>query len=318
LNKIFDPAFDLPLSQTGSVNFNTAEQLATNITNILRQEVDTLTLLEMYNKALTFGATLATPYSNIELLDTSNPLTALNNIAEKQTSLPTNDYDVSTPFVGRCVVGSHKLYNYLIGKNGISVVGSDRAFLTQVQGVEGYFDNAEIKNNAYKGVIFGYDYFIAPDSFLPTPVSGTIHGIATHASATTRAMTPTLTKILDNQTTFGKLLQYFRKWNVLCFRPYMVYPIASATAKIATLATPTTLANDAGTVSWVGDENAVSYQVYIDGVANGDPVTALVKDISASIAATATYKITVKAFGTGTVFANSALSAELSIVVTGT
>jgi hypothetical protein len=98
----------------------------------------------------------------------------------------------------------------------------------------------------------------------------------------------------------------------------MVYPIASATAKIATLATPTTLANDAGTVSWVGDENAVSYQVYIDGVANGDPVTALVKDISASIAAPATYKITVKAFGTGTVFANSALSAELSIVVTGT
>lgn len=78
-----------------------------------------------------------------------------------------------------------------------------------------------------------------------------------------------------------------------------------------TVATPE-LTADGNVVSWVAVENAASYQVYVDGVAVGEPQTATSYDLSAMTPGS--YKVSVKAIAVDG-YLDSNVSDEVSIEI---
>lgn len=229
LNRI-DPIFQVPQAQQGMLNFSVAEQIAYNVGGFVQEQIDKDTLEEIYTKAVTFGATKA--YSNVIKVtigaNDGAEFAALQKANNYLTNLPANNYDTSAPVAGRCQVCTQSMYDAYISKNGVSVVGSEFAFKTLVKGVEGYTEDELISNSAYRGQIYGFNTYIAPDAFFPTPNTGKVYAIVTHPIATTRAMHTEESRIVPATDFYGDLWQGAYQYGILCTRPHMVAIIASS------------------------------------------------------------------------------------------
>lgn len=229
LNRI-DPIYNIPQAQQGMLNYSVAEAVAYNVGGFVSEQIDKDTIEEIYTAATTFGATLSPNYSNVFKVDLStagSAFSALQSAYNYLTNLPTNNYDTSAPVAGRCQVVTQSVYNDYIGTKGVIVAGSDLAFKTLVNGVEGYTEPSEIVNTAYKGMIFGCNTFVAPDSFFPAPSTGSVYGIVTHPVATTRAIHTEESRIVPAPNFIGDLWQGAYQYGILCTRPHMVAILAS-------------------------------------------------------------------------------------------
>lgn len=229
LNRI-DPIIQIPQAQQGMLNYSIAEEIAYNISGFVGEQIDKDTLDEIYTKAVTFGSTLTTPYSNVFKvdLDTAGDAFAKLQLASNYlTNLPSNNYDTSAPARGRVQVVRELVYQDYISSKGVTVVGSDLGLKTLVRGVEGYTQDEVAENSAWRGVIFGINTYIAPDSFFPTPVAGEVYGIVTHPMATTRAMHTEESRVIPAPTFLGDLYQCAYQYGILCTRPHMVAVLVS-------------------------------------------------------------------------------------------
>lgn len=230
LNRI-DPIYQIPQAQQGMLNYSVAEQVAYNVGGFVQEQIDKDTLGEIYTKAIAFGATLNTQYSNVFKINLANEgegFKALQNAFNYLTNLPKNNYDTSAPTSGRCQVCTQGIYNDYIGTKGVVVAGSDLGLKTLVRGVEGYTQEELIDNSAYRGMIFGVNTYVAPDSFFPTPSAGSVYAIVTHPVATTRAMHTEESRVIPAQDFYGDLWQGAYQYGILCTRPHMVAVIASS------------------------------------------------------------------------------------------
>lgn len=233
LNRI-DPIYQLPQSQQGMLNYSVVQQIAYNVSEEVRENIDKDTLEEMYNAAVTFGSGLTTPFSNIFKFDLSTEgeaFKALQKAKNYLTNLPANTQDTSAPHAGRVQVVRELVYNDYIGSKGIVVAGSDLGLKTLVLGVEGYTDvlgQEYITNTSWRGIIFGVNTYIAPDAFFPEPETGEVYGIVSHPIATTRAMHTEQSKIVNATNFLGELWQGAWQYGILTTRPHMVAVLASS------------------------------------------------------------------------------------------
>jgi hypothetical protein len=229
LNRI-DPIIQIPQAQQGMLNYSIAEEIAYNISGFVGEQIDKDTLDEIYTKAITFGATLTTPYSNVfkvDLTTAGDAFAKLQLASNYLTNLPANNYDTSAPARGRVQVVRELVYQDYISSKGVTVVGSDLGLKTLVKGVEGYTEDEIAENSAWRGVIFGINTYIAPDTFFPTPVAGKVYGIVSHPMATTRAMHTEESRVIPSPTFLGDLYQCAYQYGILCTRPHMVAVLAS-------------------------------------------------------------------------------------------
>ncbi len=229
LNRI-DPIIQIPQAQQGMLNYSIAEEIAYNISGFVGEQIDKDTLDEMYTKAVTFGATLTTPYSNVFKVDLEtmgDAFAKLQLASNYLTNLPANNFDTSAPARGRVQVVRERVYQDYISSKGVTVVGSDLGLKTLVRGVEGYTQDEVAENSAWRGVIFGINTYVAPNSFFPTPVAGSVYGIVSHPMATTRAMHTEESRVIPAPTFLGDLYQSAYQYGILCTRPHMVAVLAS-------------------------------------------------------------------------------------------
>lgn len=240
LNQIYEPIVEVPVAQSGFLQFSAIQTIAYNISNEYIEKVDTYTAKRIYDAAMAFGATLSTPYSNVvktandanAALAANAGMLAFNTAFEKMTNLPENDYDKTTPLHGRAALAKNKFISNL-RDSGTFIVGSEYAYTTFVQGVESYgvpygLGDERVKNNNYLGSYLGINVFLLLDSFMPEPgEAGEIYAIVTHFLATTRAFTPTYTKYIDSPDFMGKLYQYWNAFGVLCHKPWIPQIITS-------------------------------------------------------------------------------------------
>lgn len=244
LTYVFDEMYDIPALQQGVLNYDILQGYSENIGGMLQEFVDITTFEEVFEAVKTYTAA-----DGDNVVTTANLSTAaiafadlkskIIDIRRKQSNLKfdtQNTSDRQVPVNGRVYVGVDESIDPILAE-GLIIAGSEKAYLTQIEGVEtetaGSFDRVEVKNNSFRGTYQGFSLFRIHDEFVPNVdngkiTAGKVYGIFSHAGATTRAISQDLAATVPGQGFLGIRLQYLRRWGVKCFKPWFAYALVSS------------------------------------------------------------------------------------------